>query len=86
LTDEGFFDGKIDEVRIWEVARTQTEIQGYMNQSLTGEEDGLIGYWRFDEGTATTVNDASINSNNGTISSAALWDINDSPIDFREEH
>ena len=67
--DEGFFDGKIDEVRIWEVARTKTEIQGYMNQSLSGNEPGLIGYWRFDEGIGTTVNDAML-ATNGTIPSA----------------
>ena len=84
-SNEGFFDGKIDEVRIWEVARTKTEIQGYMNQSLSGNEPGLIGYWRFDEGTGTDVFDASTNSNNGTISSGDLWDTNDSPIDFKED-
>jgi hypothetical protein len=69
---ERSFDGKIDEVRIWNVARTQTQIQGYMNQSLSGNEPGLIGYWRFDEGTGTTVIDASGQGNNGTISSAPL--------------
>ena len=60
----GFFDGKIDEVRIWDVARTQTEIQGYMNQSLTGDEPGLIGYWRFDEGTGATAYDDDSDNNN----------------------
>jgi hypothetical protein len=31
---------------------------------------GLIGYWSFDEGTGTTINDLSGNGNNGTLSNA----------------
>jgi hypothetical protein len=31
----GFFDGVVDEVRIWDVARTQAEIQSAMNQMIT---------------------------------------------------
>ncbi|KAK3236719.1 hypothetical protein CYMTET_53156, partial [Cymbomonas tetramitiformis] len=44
-----FFDGIIDEVRIWSVARTQDELRMAMHLSLTGSEDGLSGYWPFDE-------------------------------------
>ncbi len=39
------FQGAIDEVRLWNVARTQPEIQGSMNIELTGSELGLAGYW-----------------------------------------
>ena len=48
------FDGFIDEVRIWNVARTQTEIQETMNQPLENPEllDNLVGYWNFDSGIA----------------------------------
>jgi len=84
-SDEGFFDGKIDEVRIWSLARTQTEIQGYMNQPLTGNENGLIGYWRFDEGAGALATDATGLGANGAISSADLWSTNDSPIDFKSD-
>ena len=41
-------NGAIDEVRIWNIARTQAEIQSTISQSLTGSEAGLIGYWQFD--------------------------------------
>jgi hypothetical protein len=40
-------NGAIDEVRIWNVARTQAEIQANMSQPLSGSEIGLIGYWQF---------------------------------------
>tara|TARA_B100000508_G_scaffold24443_2_gene17615 strand:- start:8172 stop:10175 length:2004 start_codon:yes stop_codon:yes gene_type:complete len=42
------FDGKIDEVRVWDRLRTQTEIQENMSNELFGNESGLVGYWQFD--------------------------------------
>ncbi|MFM6322274.1 MAG: LamG-like jellyroll fold domain-containing protein, partial [Microcystis panniformis] len=66
------FSGKIDEVRIWNKARTQSEIQADMNYQLTGTESGLIGYWQFNEGTGNTVTDLSGHNNNGTIY-GATW-------------
>jgi hypothetical protein len=66
------FKGVIDEVRIWNIARTESEIQSTMNQSLNGNEPGLIGYWKFDEGTGSVTSDATSNQNDGTIS-GATW-------------
>ncbi|NCS11951.1 MAG: hypothetical protein GPJ08_12735 [Microcystis aeruginosa G13-09] len=64
------FAGKMDEVRIWNKARTQAEIQADMNHQLTGTESGLIGYWQFSEGTGNTVTDLSGHNNNGIINGA----------------
>lgn len=67
------FDGKIDEVRIWNVARTQAQIQENMCKQLTGVETGLIGYWKMNEGTDNTcsggedVCDQTSNGNHGTM-------------------
>jgi len=33
----------------------------------------LVGYWRMDEGTGTTVKDYSGNGNDGTITNGAEW-------------
>jgi hypothetical protein len=65
------FKGIVDEIRIWDVARTESEIQSTMNQPLNGNEPGLIGYWEFDEGTGTITYDATSNHNDGTIHEAA---------------
>ena len=62
LTD--FFNGIIDEVRLWGSARTQEQIQATMKTTLTGRESGLIGYWNFDDGTA---NDFTANGNHGML-------------------
>ena len=41
------FGGQIDGVRIWNIARTQEEIQATIHTTLSGKEPGLVGYWRF---------------------------------------
>ena len=48
-----YFDGNIDEVRIWEVARTQSQLVSTMTDTLdsayySSADSGLVGYWRFD--------------------------------------
>lgn len=63
-----FWDGKIDEVRIWDVARTAPEILGNMSVNLVpANEPNLIGYWRFEEGSGTTAEDSTTNNNDGTL-------------------
>ena len=59
------FDGIIDEVRIWNVARTEQQIQNHMDLPLVGNEPGLVGYWRFDERSGQLVTDSSIHGNDG---------------------
>ena len=76
------FNGKIDEVRIWNVARTQSEIQSTMNISLSPEyytspDSGLVGYWKFDEGTGQTAADLSYFGNNATLGTSPDPDASD---------
>ncbi|MGG6242058.1 LamG-like jellyroll fold domain-containing protein [Nodosilinea sp. AN01ver1] len=42
---EGFWDGWLSEVRVWNVALSETEIQQRMGDRLLGRELGLVGYW-----------------------------------------
>jgi len=70
------FDGTIDDVRIYNYARTAEEIRadynagfaarfgGSPNQDLTR---GLVGYWNFEEGSGTNANDSSDLNNDGTL-------------------
>ena len=43
-----FFAGLMDEVRLWKVVRTPEQIRRNRYRVLSGEEPGLVGYWRFD--------------------------------------
>lgn len=63
----------IDEVRIWNIARTQSQIRTAMNTSILPSSNGLAGYWKFDEGKDTLTKDETTNANNGTIRKGATW-------------
>jgi len=62
----GAFAGQIDEVRIWNVARTQEEIKRTIYTTLSGKEPGLVGYWGF-EGAGNIVADSSPNRSDGEL-------------------
>jgi len=66
-----YFNGQLSEVRIWNTARTATQIQTSMSQRLTGGESGLVGYWRCDEGSGTTLT-ATVGAN-GTLAALTGW-------------
>jgi Concanavalin A-like lectin/glucanases superfamily len=53
-----YFNGSIDEFRIWNVARAAAEITSTMNKTLVGNETGLVGYWKLDEMSGTTAADS----------------------------
>lgn len=68
------FSGQMAEASIWSKALSGAEINDYMTQSLSGEETGLAGYWKLDEGTGTTANDSSNGNHDGTITGATWVD------------
>ncbi|WP_299440130.1 LamG domain-containing protein [uncultured Aquimarina sp.] len=73
------FDGAMDEIRFWHVARTDAEIDDYKNVELQGSESGLVLYYNFSEGTIngdntgiTQVPDQSTAGNHATFNRFAL--------------
>jgi len=76
-TASDFFDGKIDEVAIWNVALSAADVTALYNSgnglkasANSGNYDNsgdLIGYWKFNDGTGSTLTDSTSNSNNGTL-------------------
>jgi hypothetical protein len=64
-----YFNGYIDEVRIWNVHRTTTEIRENMFTELTGSETGLVLHQSFNEGSGQTTVDSSLNGNDGRLGS-----------------
>jgi len=51
--------GKLDEFRVWNVARTASQIADNYQLIIKGDAPGLVAYYHFDEGTGTTAQDAS---------------------------
>jgi hypothetical protein len=62
-----FTNGQLDEVRIWEVVRTEEELQEWMNKPLSGEEEGLLAYYQFDKLSGNILPDISVNEFNGDL-------------------
>jgi hypothetical protein len=68
-----YFDGQIDEVKIWSSALTQTQIRDYMCQKVTNSHPqyaNLRGYWNMDQ--TGSILDQTANGNNGTLVGAAI--------------
>ncbi len=81
------FRGYIDEVRIWNKVRTGRAIDASYQCSLSGEEDGLVGYWRFDEGSGQVAHDSAgaddpgrLGSSNAVDNKDPTWVVSDAPI------
>ena len=55
-TTDGYFKGKMDEVRTWNTARTAAQIKGSMYDELKGNESNLMSYHTFNQGTASGTN------------------------------
>ncbi|MEO0731326.1 MAG: LamG-like jellyroll fold domain-containing protein [Bacteroidota bacterium] len=58
----GIFQGEMDELRLWGIARSTTEIQAYRLQELRGDEEGLTGYYNFNDGIPNGDNEGRIGS------------------------
>jgi hypothetical protein len=71
--DDNGLDGRIADVRVWKTALTQAEIESGMKLALTGDEPGLMGWWRFAEGSGTNTADASSHGFNGTLTGDVSW-------------
>ena len=74
-----YFNGAIDELRIWDKAKSAIEINNDKDSELTGTESNLIAYYKFNNGIAggnnagvTSLTDESGNGNNGSLFNLTL--------------
>jgi predicted outer membrane repeat protein len=83
LTNSAYFRGKLDDVRIWNFARSVEQIRNDMHKELTGLENNLISYWTFNESSGDTAIDLSSNYN-GVLNNmnAASWDESTAPLPY----
>jgi len=71
---QGIFKGRMDEVRVWNVVRTQDQIKSAMYKELAGNETGLRIYFKMSNGSGSSVTDnqTNVTANTGTIN-GATW-------------
>jgi len=69
-----YFNGAMDDVRIWNTARSITEIQNNLGAELVGNETGLLAYYKTNEGSGTTlVDNKTGGTNSGTLTNSPTW-------------
>lgn len=75
-----FFHGEVEEVRIWNIARTEQEIKDNMAKTVAANASGLVTYWSFDEGQGNTAEDKSANDFIGSLIRNPQWVISTAPL------
>ena len=71
-TNYNNYNGQMDEIRIWNVARTPAQIQTWMNLSLPEDAPGLVAYWPFNDTPGSpTAADATSNNHVATLYNGA---------------
>lgn len=68
-----YLTGFVDEVRIWDVARTIEQLNAFKKRRLSGTETNLIGYYRMTEGSGSTLNDEGSANNDMTLFNTPTW-------------
>ena len=68
-----YFDGRIDEIRIWDIARNQDDIVATMDTILSGSETGLVAYYTFDGGSGDTLFDQTGHGHHGALMGNPSW-------------
>lgn len=77
-----YWHGRIDELRIWNEALDPTLIRAAMHGHASPMASGLVGYWRFDEGSGDTAHDRSAQGNDGQLFGGATWLSPGAPLSF----
>lgn len=67
----GFFDGVLDEVRVWDHARTQTQVRATINSQIDAAQPGLVARWSLNEGAGTSVGGSVGTAVTGAISGSS---------------
>lgn len=73
-TSDRYLDGAISEVRIWDKALTADEINGPDHfYQVDPAADGLVSYWKFDDGAGKTIKDHTSYGNDLTVGKELKW-------------
>ncbi len=76
-----YFNGRLDEVRIWSSARSQAEIQANMSTTVGSFETGLLAYYRFDQDSGTELVDMTSHDYDGILNGNPTWVTSTVPMD-----
>lgn len=64
---------QLAQVRIWNTCLQSSTIKDGMSRQVLVDADGLVGYWKCDEGEGNVLKDSSINGNDLTVKGNIEW-------------
>lgn len=85
-TNSNSLEGSVDEFRLWAAALDSTTIRNWMCKRIAGTHSqyaNLHAYWKMNNGSGSSVNDASPHSNVGTltnINTSTAWQLSGAPV------
>ena len=74
--NDGYFNGLLSEVTVWNAAHSQSQIMANMNRILGDNEPGLVAYYRFAEGIGNATADGALvlgGNNVGVLNNGPVW-------------
>lgn len=74
------FQGFLREMRVWNVARSASQLNAARLRTLVGNETGLVAYWPMNEGQGTSIADKSGRGHAGSIRYGANWSTSSLPF------
>jgi uncharacterized protein len=80
LHNQIYFTGQLANISVWNYSCPQAEIQKHRYQPLVGNEQGLVAYWKLNEGQGSTVRDQTGNGYDGTLHGNPTWDLAQIPF------
>ena len=83
---EGFFQGVVDEARVWDHARSQQEIQEAINSQIAAAQTGLVARWSLNEGAGSAVHGSAGTTVNGTVVGSDWSWVDGAPFDLHVNH
>lgn len=73
-SSDRYLDGYISEARIWNKALTSVELNANNHfYKVEPDADGLVAYWKFNEGAGKTIKDQTSYGNDLTVDSEPEW-------------
>jgi Concanavalin A-like lectin/glucanases superfamily len=79
--ERNFYMGLLAEVRLWKTVRAQADLVANLHHRLNGNEDGLVGYYRFDDhNSGPSAHDSSPSANDALFTGPVTWSLSDMPL------
>jgi len=72
-TPDKYFHGLLDNICIWNRELSATEVTSYYNSDPIGNELGLVGYWKFNEGSGTVAGNSAAGGGFAGVINGASW-------------